>query len=375
MIINPIHFGLTGRHKHKDTKALQRALNLAKKHPGSIIYIPAGTFYIKRALTIFEGTTLFLNENAVLQRHGKDTLLKNGWRYGQYHDYQANSHIRIIGGTFDMNGSRIPDNNTAMCIGHAEDILLYNVTIKDVVGGHGIDACGVDGLVITRCNFEGFLDVNGDRSFSEAIQLDIQVPGAFPKFGTRDGTITRNVSISECYFGPSDTPGFNSWNRAVGSHASRNNKYYTNIFISKNTFHQTSDYALTPLKYKDTYIMDNHFIDCNGGIRFLGTKDDKNTADVLSGIVTGPQGGADLNIINNRFEGSMKKDAIHIRNYQNVQHQDVLIADNYFGNSQHLIHLEDINHLIVNQPELSINQIELKNISNEAMILNENKRL
>ena len=38
-------------------------------------------------------------------------------------------------------------------------------------------------------------DVNGDRSFSEAIQLDIQVPGSFPKFGTTDGTITKMLSL------------------------------------------------------------------------------------------------------------------------------------------------------------------------------------
>ena len=32
-------------------------------------------------------------------------------------------------------------------------------------------------------------------SFSEAIQLDIQVPGSFPKFGTTDGTITKMLSL------------------------------------------------------------------------------------------------------------------------------------------------------------------------------------
>ncbi|GEP84682.1 cell wall surface anchor family protein [Staphylococcus piscifermentans] len=369
MIINPVQFGLAGKHKHKDTKAIQQALNLAKKHPGSIVYIPAGTYHIKRALTIFEGTTLFLNEAAVLQRHGKDALLKNGYRYGQYHGYRGNGHLRIIGGTFDMNGSRIPDNNTAMCIGHAEDIVLYNVTIKDVVGGHGIDACGVDGLIITRCNFEGFLDINGDRSFSEAIQLDIQVPGAFPKFGTRDGTITKNVSISECYFGPSETPSFNSWNRAIGSHATRHNQYYEHLSIFKNTFHQTGDYALTPLKAKDVYIMDNHFIDCTGGIRFLGTKDDKNTADIQSGWITGPQSGTHVNIINNRFDGNMKKDAVHIRNYKNIQHQDVVVADNVFNEAHQHLHLEDIDQLIVQQPSLSAKQVKLKNITNEILIL------
>ncbi|MDF6884157.1 hypothetical protein NLR28_26820, partial [Escherichia coli] len=97
-------------------------------------------------------------------------------------------------------------NNTAMCIGHAEDIQLIGVTIKNVVSGHAIDACGINGLYIKSCSFEGFIDYTGERFYSEAIQLDIQVPGAFPKFGTTDGTITKNVIIEDCYFGPSELP-------------------------------------------------------------------------------------------------------------------------------------------------------------------------
>ena len=82
----------------------------------------------------------------------------------------------------------------------------------------------------------GFYDSDGTRTFSEAIQLDIQVPGAFPKFGTTDGTITKNVIIENCYFGNSDTPTMQSWNRAIGSHASRDNQFYQNIHIRFNTF-------------------------------------------------------------------------------------------------------------------------------------------
>ena len=29
-----------------------------------------------------------------------------------------------------------------------------------------------------------------------------------------------------------------------------------------------TDYAVTPLKWKDTFIAHNHFISCAGGIRF-----------------------------------------------------------------------------------------------------------
>ena len=65
-----------------------------------------------------------------------------------YKGYQGNSHIYIKGGTFDMNGSKYPYNNTAMSIGHAEDIQLIGVTVLNVVGGHALDACGINGLYI-----------------------------------------------------------------------------------------------------------------------------------------------------------------------------------------------------------------------------------
>ncbi len=150
-----------------------------------------------------------------------------------------------------------------------------NVTFKDVVGGHCIDACGINGLYINNCKFLGFRDLDGTRFFSEAVQIDIQVPGAFPKFGATDGTITKNVIIEHCYFGNSDTLTMQTWNRAIGSHASRYDQYYQNIHIRYNTFDGLNQYALTPLKSKDTYIHHNIFKNCDGGIRFLAVKDGK----------------------------------------------------------------------------------------------------
>ena len=43
-----------------------------------------------------------------------------------------------------------------MSIGHAEDIQLIGVTFKNIVGGHALDACGLNGLHITDCSFEVF---------------------------------------------------------------------------------------------------------------------------------------------------------------------------------------------------------------------------
>ncbi|MDU4914925.1 MAG: glycosyl hydrolase family 28-related protein, partial [Staphylococcus epidermidis] len=246
MFINAKDFGLKEKSKYKDTRAIQKALNYAKKGRHTV-YIPKGTYYIRKALVIYDSTTLLLEEGATLLRKGKDALLKNGRRLKLYHGYNGNSHIYIKGGTFDMNGGEYPYNNTAMCMGHAEDIQILGVTFKNIVGGHALDACGINGLHISECEFKGFLDIDGDRSFSEAVQLDIQVPGAFPKFGTTDGTITKNVVIEKCYFGCSDHPKMKAWNRAIGSHASRYNCYYENIHINQNIFDNLNEYALTPL--------------------------------------------------------------------------------------------------------------------------------
>ena len=361
MIINAQDYGLKGKNRRADRRAIQKALNIAHRRKGrQTVYIPAGEFHINKALVIYEGTTLLLDEQSTLLRTGKDALLKNGKPYIFYHEYRGNGHIHIKGGTFDMNGKNCPYNNTALCFGHAEDIHLLDVTIRNVVGGHCIDACGINGLYIKQCRFIGFRDVDGDRWFSEAVQLDIQVPGAFPKFGTRDGTITKNVVIENCYFGKSETAGMGPWNRAIGSHASRYQHFYENVHINNNVFDGMTDYAVTPLKWKDTFIAHNHFISCAGGIRFLAVKDGKNAADML-GQEHQTEAGRNINIINNHFKGKMTKDAIHIRSYNNVKHQTVCISANTFDNAEKTIHVEDAKDVTINQTEeININLINIE---------------
>lgn len=296
MYINMKDYGLTGINKTKDTRAIQRALNRGRCKP-TTVYIPKGTYDICKPLTIYGNTTLLLDNETILRRCHSGPLLKSG---------------------------------------------------------HAIDACGINGLYIKSCSFEGFIDYSGERFYSEAIQLDIQVPGAFPKFGTTDGTITKNVVIEDCYFGPSELPEMGSWNRAIGSHASRHNRYYENIHIRNNIFEDIQGYALTPLKYKDAFIINNKFINCEGGIRYLGVRDGKNAADVMTGKDLGSQAGINMNIIGNEFKGSMSKDAIHVHNYNNVKHKDVLIVGNTFNDSTQSIHLEDIDTVFLSPVEAGI---------------------
>lgn len=346
MIINAADFGLKGKRKWADTKALQRALDIAKTQEKVTIQIPKGEYHIRRSLKIYEGTTLLLDDETVLKRIGKDALLKNGRKLKRYYGYNGNSHFHIAGGTFDMNGYEYPYNNTAMSIGHAQDIQIVGVTFKDIVGGHAIDACGINGLYMSQCQFLGFNDDNGERSFSEAIQIDLQVKGAFPKFGATDGTVTKNVIIEHCYFGASTTPTMKAWNRAIGSHASRFNQFYQNIHIRYNTFDGLNQYALTPLKAKDTYIHDNQFINCVGGIRFLAVKDGKNAQD-LSGRLCNTQAGENLNIYRNTFIGPMTKEAIRVQSYNKVMHKKIVIAHNNFEHCSQKIYLNHVQDVIL----------------------------
>lgn len=75
MLINAADFGLKGESKYKDTKAIQKALNYAK-HGEHTVFIPKGTYHIRKALVIYDSTTLLLDDEAVLLRVGKDALLK-----------------------------------------------------------------------------------------------------------------------------------------------------------------------------------------------------------------------------------------------------------------------------------------------------------
>ena len=345
MFIYAKDYGLTGECPRKDTRAIQRALNAGRYVP-TTVFIPKGTYYITRALVIHAHTTLILDDDTVLIRKSNDTLLKNGYRFKKYYGYEGKGHITIYGGTFDMNGQHINDSNTALCLGHAKHLNVVNVTFKNIVGGHAIDACGVFDLFVSGCRFLGFRDDTGTRFFSEAIQLDIQVPGAFPKFGAADGTITQHVWITDCYFGNSEAPHMKPWNRAIGGHASRYNQFYTSIYILNNTFEGMQDYAVTPLKASKLYIAHNVFRDCAGGIRLLAATDDQGYS--LDGFQRGTQAGRHLYMYKNDFEGTMEKDVIHIRSYDGVYHEDVGILYNHIHTKTEAhMHLQDISNLFI----------------------------
>lgn len=261
-----------------------------------------------------------------------------------------------------------------MSIGHANNIQIHDVTFKNVVGGHAIDACGLDGFYVTNSHFLGFRDDSGTRSFSEAIQIDIQTEGAFPKFGATDGTVTKNVIIENCYFGNSGDMNMSAWNRAIGSHASMYGCFYENIHIQNNRFDGLGDYAVTMLKSKETTITNNYFVNCEGGIRYLAVPTGKYSMDINK-VDKGAQSGSTLLIGNNKFENIKSKQSILIKSYEKAINKDIYIYDNKFidkiSDKIQFINASDI-YLYNN---FNLSQIKQKNVErlNEIIKGTENK--
>lgn len=372
-IINVANYGAKGKCGVLDTLGIQLALFEARKGPVTV-YIPKGEYHILYELVIYRNTNLILHDDATLIRKSPSAMLKNGHSFKKYYGYEGHGNINIIGGTFDAYGDINNTNNTIMSIGHAKNIQIHDVTFKNVVGGHAIDACGLDGFYVTNSHFLGFRDDSGTRSFSEAIQIDIQTEGAFPKFGATDGTVTKNVIIENCYFGNSGDMNMSAWNRAIGSHASMYDCFYENIHIQNNRFDGLGDYAVTMLKSKETTITNNYFVNCEGGIRYLAVPTGKYSMDINK-VDKGAQSGSTLLIGNNKFENIKSKQSILIKSYEKSINKDIYIYDNKFidkiSDKIQFINASDI-YLYNN---FNLSQIKQKNVErlNEIIEGTENK--
>lgn len=372
-IINVANYGAKGKSGVLDTLGIQLALFEARKGPVTV-YIPKGEYHILYELVIYRNTNLILHDDATIIRKSPSAMLKNGHSFKKYYGYEGHGNINIIGGTFDAYGHTNNTNNTIMSIGHANNIQIHDVTFKNVVGGHAIDACGLDGFYVTNSHFLGFRDDSGTRSFSEAIQIDIQTEGAFPKFGATDGTVTKNVIIENCYFGNSGDMNMSAWNRAIGSHASMYDCFYENIHIQNNRFDGLGDYAVTMLKSKETTITNNYFVNCEGGIRYLAVPTGKYSMDINK-VDKGAQSGSTLLIGNNKFENIKSKQSILIKSYEKSINKDIYIYDNKFidkiSDKIQFINASDI-YLYNN---FNLSQIKQKNVErlNEIIKGTENK--
>lgn len=266
-------YGVVAGEANSATK-IQNALNAARDAGSGIVYIPAGTYNIQSTLQIFSGTTLYLTPKTTMYRQfASSPMLANGAFDASYSGYNGQSHIRIIGGIWESRGEAYPIQPAqGISIGHGTDIIIENLTVKNIGGNHAIELNSSKNVRVKNCRFIGFVNT-GNRAFSEAIQIDLAKASAtspnpyFGWFGAYDETSCEDVIVEGCYFGSSGTVGTTAWPTGIGTHAFTSGEYHKNIKLINNTFENLTEYAIrTYNNYDNLLIQGNIIKNCFAGI-------------------------------------------------------------------------------------------------------------
>lgn len=216
----PEMYGAKGNGIDDDTSAIQSALN----NRGLILFSPGKTYKTTKVLRVYASTVIDLNGSTIIctWKHMFFNFLGNSAFTG----YNGNGNITI------RNGILI---GGATSFAHAENVLLENVSFKDLMNDHFLEICACKNYRIYHCSFVGMRNLN--TSVMEYINIDPCARSPFPWLDDAssafyDGTANDGISIEGCKFslGTGDYAyGFN----AIGVHAS-DGSAHKNVSITRN---------------------------------------------------------------------------------------------------------------------------------------------
>ncbi len=248
------------------TKAIQAALDKAAKKgtakKRAQVYIPAGTYYITKTLTIGSNTYLKCHKNAKIIKKSKNVLYMLRSAKNEKKGYNNIKNVTIEGGTWDAKFLKYnkETGGSLFFFVHSQNLEFLNLTLRNNYGTHLLELGGDKDVLIKGCKFYGFKRSSND-SDKEAIQLDIChneeiLPGGAPF----DDTPCRNITIenNEIY----DYP------RAIGSHSMVEDIYPSDIVIRNNRIHDISENAVYAYNYKNLTVTGNTFENVYAGVVF-----------------------------------------------------------------------------------------------------------
>ncbi|MBL5776988.1 right-handed parallel beta-helix repeat-containing protein [Bacillus sporothermodurans] len=303
-------YNLTTKTGTDDSKAFQRALDLAIDPQDSVtLFIPTGTYRMAQELKIYSNTTIICAPNVRIIRDHSKYLMMNGNRSTEpnpsnYTGYNGRGNIHIIGGIWDGNGVNQTSKASIFHLGHGDNITFQGMTLMDVSTSHHVEFNACRNIRVDKCKFLGManLDTTGE-TFNECIQLDLS-KGSVTTIGSGDNTPCKDVWITDCYFGNSDTVGSGAIGRAVGSHTSTTGRQHENVNIDNCTVENARTWAFRVYNYKRVSITNNKIINCAQGINWRASITGADTTDS-----NGNQVGAEVTeggvISGNVFTGGM----------------------------------------------------------------------
>ncbi|MEC1507107.1 right-handed parallel beta-helix repeat-containing protein [Bacillus haynesii] len=353
------------KHDGDFTKAMQDVLDQGETAPVWVV-VPPGSYVQNGTIRIYRNTRLTIQAGATIKRNFVGSMFVNGDASDSFTGYNGHGNIVIEGGgAIDSAGADIKKQCSVFSFAHADGIVIRDLTITDVCGGHAFDCAGNQNVLIDNVKFKGFADYAGDRWFSEAIQIDLmRAASNFGAFGAYDNTVTRNIIVQNCYFGKSTKLG--GWPRALGSHTSTDGFHYSVIRFLNNTVEDSTEWAISGNKWQDVLISGNKFNNCASGVRtLLPTVDSVYTRDA-DGNPTGRVNKVKHQIISENIFTNIKVNhaiqAYGRKGYQTID--DVSIFGNVIDGvtARHGIHVSDVRNFVVDDNIL-------ENVAHHAILI------
>ncbi|MCA1184735.1 glycoside hydrolase family 55 protein, partial [Bacillus licheniformis] len=133
---NALSYGADPTGKTPSADAIQSALDEIHSEGGGWLVIPGGTYLIDKRMIIYENTRVTMAADCVLLRGWSGGFFANGKPTDNFSGYSGRGNIVIEGGMLDGNYLKIETYKTnamdSVIIGHAKNIVIDNVTFKDV---------------------------------------------------------------------------------------------------------------------------------------------------------------------------------------------------------------------------------------------------
>lgn len=327
--VNVKWYGAKGDNISDDTDAIQSALNEASRWPNVKVIIPEGIYRLTKELYLFRNTHLKMDEASVLLRCHDGNVIRNYRTSDVFYGYEGNSHITIEGGVLDCNAVQSSRVCNGIALAHAENITLRKLTIKDTQSGHGAELTGVRHVWFDRCRFVGFMFTS--QYYSEAIQLEPAIRAGFAGQAA-DHTPTHHVTVQQCYFGASGTPGTVPWPCGVGAHGAYPDAYFDHIIVRDNIMENSSYWAIRPFKWRNAVISGNHMINVSGGI-FISTPSATSASSRDDNGIYHPVQPASTIIVEHNILDTGSNNGIYVEGFPEGSGEKILIANNIFKNA------------------------------------------
>lgn len=234
-------FGAVGDGDADDTAALQAALDAATAAGGGTVLLPVGTYRISARLAVGAHTTVWAYGATVTRTGGP--LLANFTGSDSFTGYSGNGHVRVLGGTWAHNGTGHTSGSNALNFAHAEHITVRDVTVLDVYYAHAVELNACRNVLVEDCVFLGFVNPGSpDRSFSEAVQIDVAKSGS-SSIPVDDGTHCDRITVRRCLTDANPATGAGAWGKLVGSHTV-DGGLHSNITVTECTVVDALDHGI-----------------------------------------------------------------------------------------------------------------------------------